>query len=248
MKKRFVLAALAFVAGMTGCSGSPEAPTGAQTEETERVVFNVDPEKPMIALTFDDGPNTGTTVEILDLLEKYHIPASFFLVGDNINEQSAETVKRAYNMGCEIDNHSKTHSDMTKMSEEDIKAEIAFVNDKITEITGEPAKFFRPPYIAVNQTMYDAIDMPFICGSGCNDWDDKVSVERRVKMTLKNAKDGTIILLHDAQGNSKTVEALDRIIPELLNQGYQFVTVEALFKAKGVEISADDGNLYTVVG
>ncbi|MGN0602358.1 MAG: polysaccharide deacetylase, partial [Oscillospiraceae bacterium] len=65
--------------------------------------------------------------------------------------------------------------------------------------------------------------------------------------TLKQVKDGTIILLHDAAGNSLTVEALDTIIPSLLDEGYQFVTVSEMFETKGIEISADDANLYTVV-
>ena len=91
----------------------------------------------VIALTFDDGPNTTTTGEVLDVLEKYGVRGTFFLIGDNINEQSAENVKRAYQMGCEIANHSKTHSYMNKMSDEDIKAEIAFTNEKIKDIIGK---------------------------------------------------------------------------------------------------------------
>ena len=117
-----------------------------------------------IALTFDDGPNTTTTNEVLDLLEQYNAKASFFLIGDNINAESAKSVKRAYDMGMEINNHSKTHSNMSKMTAEELQAEISFVDDKVTEITGEPTKFFRPPFIDVSQSMYDAIDLPFICG------------------------------------------------------------------------------------
>ncbi|MDE7281525.1 MAG: polysaccharide deacetylase family protein [Ruminiclostridium sp.] len=197
-----------------------------------------------MALTFDDGPNTTTTNQVLDLLDKYQVRASFFLIGDNINDESAKSVKRAYDMGCEINNHSKTHSYMNKMEEEDIKAEIKYVDDKVKEITGESTKFFRPPYIAVNGTMYDNIDMPFISGKGCNDWDSNVDVEKRLKLLNRQIKDGVIILLHDVQGNDKTVELLDTLIPQLLEQGYQFATVSELFEAKGVEIKGDDTNLY----
>ena len=136
---------------------------------------------------------------------------------------------------------------MTKMSAEDIRAEIDFVREKVRDITGEDTKFFRPPYIAVNDGMYDAIDMPFICGVGCNDWEDSVSAEERAERTLKQVKDGTIVLLHDMQGNSKTVEALKTIIPTLKDEGYEFVTVSELFEAKGIEISGDDRGLYTFV-
>lgn len=223
------------------------AETEETTEEATRKSHEVDISKPLVALTFDDGPNTTTTVKVLDIIEKYDITASFFLIGNNINALNEKVIRRAYDMGCEIDNHSKSHSYMNKMEADEIAEEVAFVSDKVKEITGEPTKFFRPPYIAVNQTMYDNIDMPFICGAGCNDWDINVTVEERIENTLNQIKDGTIVLLHDAQGNNKTVEALDVIIPTLLDEGYQFVTVSELFEAKGVPISAEDTNLYTVV-
>lgn len=217
-------------------------------EEITKMTYEIDITKPLVALTFDDGPNLTTTVKVLDVLEEYQVPASFFLIGNNITPSTEKVVKRAFDMGCEIDNHSKTHSAMPDMEPAAIAEEIKFVSDKVEEITGSPTKFFRPPYIAVNDTMYESIDMPFICGAGCNDWDDNVSVDERVENTIKQVRDGTIILLHDSQGNSKTVEAIKRIIPSLLEEGYQFVTVEELFNAKGIEISPDDTNLYTIVG
>ena len=119
----------------------------------------------LIALTFDDGPNTTTTNDVLDILEEYNAKASFFLIGDNINEESASSVKRAHDMGMEIDNHSKTHSNMSKMQAEEVKAEITYVDEKVKEITGEYPKFFRPPFIDVSQSLYDAVDLPFICNN-----------------------------------------------------------------------------------
>lgn len=225
-----------------------EVTTTAETEITyTKIKYEIDPSKPMIALTFDDGPNTTTTSQVLDKLELYGVPASFFLVGNNINSESAEIVKRAYQIGCEIDNHSKSHAYMNQLTPEEIVEEVQFVSDKVEEITGEPTKFFRPPYIATNADMYSSIDMPFICGIGCNDWDNMVTVKERIENTLNQVQDGTIILLHDSQGNIKTVEALDTIIPTLLEEGYQFVTVSELFEAKGVEINPEDTALYSVV-
>lgn len=221
--------------------------TQSEEHEVKPIDYEIDPTKPVIALTFDDGPNTTTTNQVLDLLDKYQVRASFFLIGDNINDESAKSVKRAYDMGCEINNHSKTHSYMNKMTAEEIKAEVDYVSEKVKEITGEGTAFFRPPYIAVDSTMYDNIDMPFISGYGCNDWEDKVTVERRLKTLRRYIADGIIILLHDVQGNDKTVEMLDTLIPELLEEGYQFVTVSELFEAKGVEISGEDTNLYNEV-
>lgn len=231
----------------TTAAAAEESTSQEEEKEMTPIQYEIDPSKPIIALTFDDGPNTTTTKEVLDLLEKYRVKASFFLIGNNINDESAASVKRAYDLGCEIDNHSKTHSYMDKMTMEDIAEEVKFVSDKVEEITGEPTKFFRPPYIAVNDIMYAAIDMPFICGSGCDDWDSSVTVETRIKRMKRVVKDGTIILLHDAEGNSQTVEALDTLIPYFLEQGFQFATVTELFNARGVEISGEDTNLYTLL-
>lgn len=234
------------------------AETTAQTDESvssthdsnnsdtvKRIDYELDPSKPTIAITFDDGPNATTTMEVLDILEKYQVRASFFLIGTNINDESAKSVKRAFDLGCDIENHSKTHSYMDKMTTDEIKDEVAYVNDKVKEITGTTPKFFRPPYIAVNSTMYDNIDMTFISGLGCNDWDDKVTAEYRAKYLEKKAADGVIFLLHDAEGNSKTVEALDKAIPILLEKGFQFATISELFELKGVEISGTDTNIYS---
>ena len=239
-------------------TSAPEtsAETTAQTDETassapeggdtvKRIDYELDPSKPTIAITFDDGPNATTTMEILDVLEKYQVRASFFLIGTNINDESAKSVKRAYDLGCDIENHSRTHSYMDKMTADEIKDEVAYVNDKVKEITGTTPKFFRPPYIAVNNTMYDNIDMTFISGYGCNDWEDRVTAEYRAKYLEKKAADGVIFLLHDAEGNSKTVEALDKAIPILLEKGFQFATISELFELKGVEISGTDTNIYS---
>lgn len=231
----------------TSATDSSEAVSSSDSESSavKRIDYELDTSKPTIAITFDDGPNATTTMEVLDILEKYQVRASFFLIGTNINDESAKSVKRAFNLGCDIENHSKTHSYMDKMTADEIKDEVAYVNDKVKEITGTTPKFFRPPYIAVNSTMYDNIDMTFISGLGCNDWDDKVTAEYRAKYLEKKAADGVIFLLHDAEGNSKTVEALDKAIPILLEKGFQFATISELFELKGVEISGTDTNIYS---
>lgn len=208
-------------------------------------VSAVDSETKLIALTFDDGPNTTTTNEVLDILEEYNAKASFFLIGNNINEKSAETVKRAYSMGCEIDNHSKSHPNMGSMSADDIKSEVDYVDEKVFEIIGEKTKFFRPPFIDVSQTMYDTIDIPFICGIDCQDYMENVTAQERADYILNGAKDGIIVLLHDASGNTQTVEALKIAMPELVEQGYEFVTLTELFERQG---ETPKGNtIYTQV-
>ncbi|NLZ45120.1 MAG: polysaccharide deacetylase family protein [Clostridiales bacterium] len=260
MKKPILFLLLALgLFGLVGCNSSSnqnstkansnqESLESPNQEEVKKIVYEIDPTKPIIALTFDDGPNTTTTMRVLDKCEEYGVVASFFVIGNNINENSAEAIKRAYALGCEIDNHSKTHGYLNKMTEDEVKAEIQFTNDKVKELIGIEPKFFRPPYIATSSIMYDSIDMPFICGIGSNDWDAKVSVEDRAGKILDQIKDGSIILLHDSEGNLKTVQALDILIPELKKQGYQFATVSELFEAKGVAIDPEDSMLYSIVG
>ena len=189
---------------------------------------------PVIALTFDDGPNTVITPQVLDILEKEGIVASFFLIAQNITPESAEVVRRAKAMGCDIENHTVTHPFMDKLSVEEIREEVQTCTDRIVEITGRVPQFFRPPCIAVSQAMYDNIDLTFICGMGCEDWVPAVTAQERIDRVLANAADGQIVLLHDMEWNVNTVEALKTIIPELKKRGYEFATVSQIFKMKNV--------------
>lgn len=239
--KKILLSTIILILIFTSCNFSKEG-----TSNMDRK-YSIDPSKPVIALTFDDGPNTTTTVEMLDKLEKYDVVASFFVVGNHINDATKDVIKRAYDMGCEINNHSRTHAAMTSLTGEEIKEEVKYTDDKVFEITGERTKFFRPPYIATNDTVYDSIDLPFICGYGSTDYEDNVSPQERSTKILEQITDGGIILLHDFEGNSKTVEAMDLLIPALIEQGYQFATVSQLFEVKGIEPSLENGVIYTVV-
>ena len=187
-----------------------------------------------IALTFDDGPNTTITPQVLDLLEEHHIVGTFFLIANNITPESAQMVRRAQSLGCDIENHSVTHGFMDKMTPEEIHREVEECTRQIVEITGRTPAFFRPPFIALNQQLFDEVDLTFICGSGCEDWVPTVSAEERARRTLANAKDGEIVLLHDMLWNDNTVEALKAIIPALKERGFTFHTVDGLFKACGV--------------
>lgn len=190
-------------------------------------------QKKLVALTFDDGPTAGITDKVLDVLKENGVVASFFLIGNNVTDSTAPLVKRAHDMGCSIENHSRTHSAMTTLSEQEILDEISYTSDVIEKLTGDKPQFFRPPYIDHDKKMYDLIDLTFICGYGCEDWLPEVSAVERVQRILAQAKPGFIILLHDMQGNVQTVEAIKTIIPELKKQGYEFVTIRDLFKRSG---------------
>ena len=200
---------------------------------------------PNIALTFDDGPNTVITPQVLDILEENGAVGTFFLIAQNINPESAEMVRRAVAMGCDIENHSVTHSFMDEMSPEQIREEVKTCSEKITAITGRAPEFFRPPFIRVSQEMYDNIELTFICGAGCEDWVPEVSAQTRIERVLANAEDGLIVLLHDMEWNVNTVEALKTIVPELKKRGYRFVTCAQLFAEAGV--TPVHGRLYSNV-
>lgn len=189
-------------------------------------------DKKLISLTFDDGPTIGITDEILDILEENDCRASFFLVGDWIKPESEYLVKRALSMGCSIENHSRTHSSMPTLTDEEIVSEIQYTSDKIIELTGVAPKFFRPPYIDVDDRMYDLIELTFICGRGCEDWVPEVSAKERAERILAAAEDGAIILVHDMANNENTVEAVREIIPKLKAEGFEFVNVREIFEAK----------------
>lgn len=201
----------------------------------------------LIALTFDDGPNDITTPKVLDILEEHNIPASFFVIGQFINDETAKQMTRAISLGCEIQNHSFTHAFMTKLSAEEIAEEIRKTDELIVKYTGTKPWMFRPPYIDHNETMHQTIEHTFICGVGCDDWVPECTAQQRYDVMKAQANDGVMFLLHDLVGNDNTVEALKMIIPELKAQGYTFVTATQLFEKKGIKPEPKNGKIYSNV-
>ena len=205
------------------------------------------PKEPVgyLALSFDDGPNLSTESKMLDVLAKHKVPATFFVIGSNITDGTAENMKRALRQGCEIGNHSFSHPMMSGLDEAQVKEEIEKTSALIEKISGERPKLFRPPYIDVKPEMYDWIDLTFICGKGCQDWEATVGKEARREGIISNAEPGAIYLLHDFEGNEATVEALDEAIPVLKEQGYVFVTVSELFDK--LKCEPDGHTIYSVI-
>jgi peptidoglycan/xylan/chitin deacetylase (PgdA/CDA1 family) len=197
-------------------------------------------DKKLVALTFDDGPNLDITPLVLDKLEEHGVVASFFLIGKYISEDTKPIMERQLELGCEIANHSWNHNQMNQYTSEDIIDEINKTNDIINEMVNVTPQFFRPPYISTSATMYEAIDLSFINGINCLDWDGSVTAEKRAESILNNVSDGAIILLHDFSGNKNTVDALDAIIVGLLDDGYALVTVSELFEIKGVDPNVEN--------
>lgn len=202
----------------------------------------------IVALTFDDGPDVTLTPKVLDKLDKYHVPATFMMIGQKINATTAPVVKRIIDSGCEIGNHSWAYDSMSGMTAAAIKKSVDDTTAAIIKYSGTTPKFFRAPNLATGGAMFDAIDLTFVQGVTCNDWVQSTTAQQRADAILAGARDGAIFLMHDVQPlPHPTPEALDIIIPTLQQQGYTFVTLSDLFSIKGVNLSPTDNKIYTNV-
>jgi len=212
----------------------------SMTEETYP-----DPDK-LCVLTFDDGPNTVKTGRVLDKLEAHDVPATFFVVGQNIGSSTEEVMQRALALGCDFQNHSWSYSGMDGMTAEQITTSIDKTSQAIERATGTAPSFFRPPNLATSPTMYETINMPFVSGVIGFDWaGTNTSAQERADNVLNGIRDGAIILLHDVQPDPHpTPEALDILIPELKKRGYQFVTLPQLFEMKGVDPASKTNDMW----
>ena len=188
----------------------------------------------ILALTFDDGPNLNTTLPVLELLAEFRAAASFFVVGENVTAETVPVLRQMLRQGCEICSHAFSHPALPQLSQAEILAEHRMTAECIRKAAGVLPRFFRPPYLAVSDAVFDAVPLPMIGGYGVRDFDEAVSAEARTEGVLRLAADGRIILLHDAEDNAQTVEALRNILPALRDQGFSFVTVSQLFAEKGI--------------
>ncbi|WP_423198610.1 glycoside hydrolase family 11 protein [Clostridium cellulovorans] len=193
-----------------------------------------DPNKKLVALTFDDGPSSQTGL-VLDKLKKYNAKATFMVIGNKISSADA-IMKRIVSEGHEIGNHGWSYDSMANMSASQITQEINQCNSAIKQYTGSDPKFFRPANLATSQTLFQTVKLPFVQGVIAQDWNgaSATTAEARAQLVLNGTQDGSIVLMHCTQpGYHPTPEALDIIIPQLQQQGYSFVTLSDLFKLKG---------------
>lgn len=184
-------------------------------------------ERPKIALTFDDGPNAVHTPALLDGLKERDVKATFFLIGKNIEAgNNAEIVKRELEEGHLIGNHTYSHVEITRVSDETAYQEIKKTNDLITEITGKPVEYMRPPFGLWQKDLEQRIHvLPVLWTIDPLDWATE-NVDEIVNKVVTDVEENDIILLHDCYKSS--VKAALRIVDLLEAQGYQFVTVDEL--------------------
>ena len=198
------------------------------------IVKNGSKKDKVIALTFDDGPHPKYTNEILNILNKYDAKATFFVLG-KFAEAYPEIIKRQWEEGHEIGNHTYSHININKVSKEKLQEEYEKTQNIIYSLTKNKPKLFRPPYGSFDEKTMDIVEMHnsiivlWSAHQDSKDWSNP-EVEQIVNTTLSNIKNGDIILFHDYvyYDESHTVEALNRILPELKNRGYKFVTISQL--------------------
>lgn len=188
----------------------------------------------MVALTFDDGPHSKNTDDILNILSKYNAYATFFMLGSNV-EKYPDVVKRVFDAGNEIGIHTWSHKELTKLSSDEIKKEVDNTASKIEKITGKRPTLVRPPYGSINENVKNTIDNPLILWNVDSlDWKSR-DKEKIVPLVLNDVQDGDIILLHDI--HSTTVPAVEEILKYLVGNDYQVITVSQMLNAKGYDLT-----------
>lgn len=222
----------------------PVDPNDTGIWENNADISWIDTTKPMIAFTFDDGPvgatNTSYSIRIQDALAASGQHATFFYWGNRINASNEAEIKRAFDMGFEIGNHTYSHTDLTTLTPEKMLDDLAKSAEKLTAITGLEHFLIRPPYLATNQTVRNTVREPMInCSIDTKDWNN-ATTQQIIDAINNNKKDGAIVLMHETY--KATAEAMEILIPQLVAEGWQIVSVSELFKAKGLELK--DGTVY----
>lgn len=197
-------------------------------KKTKRIL---DPNKPMIALTFDDGPaNKDNLTRIMKIMEQYDGAASFFMLGQQV-ERHPELVQELSLKGHEIGNHTYAHTTYNGSNLEKIKEEITRTDRIIYQATGQPVSYYRPVGGSYDQTLVEKIDHGVVMWNvDTQDWLIR-KPERIFEETIKGLQDGAIVLFHDIYGS--TVTAIEQLVPYLTQQGYQLVTLSELAEYKG---------------
>ena len=203
------------------------ADRGGEPAAEETKARAIDPDKPMVALTFDDGPSGEYSPLILDCLEKNNAVATFFEIGCNVAKYP-EIDKRAAELGCEIGSHSYYHNVLPGQSQEDIAEDQRLCKEVFENAIGTDPVLIRPPQGSVVKSILNQYEQIFVGWSvDTQDWLYQ-NVDRTVnKVQQAGNLDGQVILMHSIYQES--AQAAEILVPWLIEQGYQLVTVSELF-------------------
>lgn len=227
-------------------STEEESPSEGETN-AEGLVFSggryLDPKKPMVALTYDDGPDVQVDAVLMDELEKVNGRATFFVVGQRV-EKYPEDIKNAVERGHEIGNHSYDHDiHLSTKGAEYIRNEFEKTDAAVEKASGVKPALIRLPGGNISNDVKSVIQRPMIFWTiDTEDWRSR-DAEKTKNTILSNVKDGDIVLMHALY--LSTAEACKTVIPELNARGYQLVTVSELIKFRGLDDGRKNGVQYT---
>ena len=187
----------------------------------------------MVALTFDDGPDDLTS-QLLDILQEHYAVATFYVQGRRV-EGYSDTVFRAFEMGCEIANHSWSHPSLDRISSDNIRTQLQDTSDVIESITGVAPSSMRPTYGRINsrlESVTEELGLPMVLWSIDPSDYLKRTPETIYNLIMDAVQDRDIILLHDI--HERSIEAAAMLIPSLIESGFQMVTVSELLEFSGI--------------
>src|SRR2546428_508654 len=232
------IATLAFATGKESPTQSSEKREPPVATEDSITFSSVHVDEPYIALTFDDGPSATLTPKLLDLLAAHHIKATFFVIGENVAEHP-EIVSRAAREGHEIGNHSWSHPNLAKMSQESVRSQLQRTDDAIKSATGTRPTLLRPPYGSITDRekrwIHDEFGYRIILWDvDPYDWKRPGPAVVRNRI-LKETQPGSIVLSHDIHPG--TIEAMPSTFDALEARGFKFVTVSELIRMAAPQAS-----------
>lgn len=196
----------------------------------------IDPNKPMIAITYDDGPSKYTDA-ILDVLKENNSSATFFVLGSRVNSHK-DVLNKMIEEGNQIGNHSYNHKKLTALSDEELYEQIKGTDELVYSATGYTPTVVRPPYGASDAKLNKKIAKPIIKWSiDTRDWENKNS-KTITNEILSKVKDGDIILMHDLYDS--TLTASKTVIPKLVENGFQLVTIDEMFEYKDIKLTSGE--------
>ena len=202
-------------------------------------VYGVETDKKVIALTFDAAWGADKTQGILDVMEQYGAKGTFFLVGFWIDKYEKET-KAIAEAGFDIGNHSRNHLNMPKLSENEIKNEIEYVNDRVFDLTGKKPKYFRAPFGDYSNKLMTSLEELNMVGVQWSidslDWKG-LSAKQIYERVVPKAKSGDIVLFHN--NSDHVLDALPMVLTALRAQGFEFVTIADLVLTEGYTIDSN---------
>lgn len=239
MAKFLILSLLPLVL-LAGCIVTEPGNTPSKTSDTQSPLRSVPVDGNYIAITFDDGPHPVNTPKILDILKEYDVKATFFSLGKNVLRHK-KIAQRIVAEGHEIQNHSWSHRDYSKLNSEEIRADLEETSKVIKEITGKEPHLFRPPYgkLADGQGEWISRELGYrlvYWSIDPKDW-KRPGSEVITTRVVSNAQKGAILLLHDI--HEDTTEAMPEILGHLKRLGFKFITVSRLAAmAKSSPLSA----------